>query len=123
MPQPAEYTEYFPTGMQDEILKNEVQKIVSHYNKKHKDNLIYAPKDEYHWTIRHEPKIAKFDFHMYVVYDDEAMVVTYTPEQKALVEEILDAIDGYLERLEYPGTARFGDDDYSDKDYEYDDED
>lgn len=112
MSQPAEYTEYFPTGMQDEILKNEVQKIVSHYNEMHGDNLIYAPEDEYHWTIRHEPKIAKVDFHMYVVYDDEAMVVTYTPEQKALVEEILEAMESYAERHGFAGEIRMTDDEY-----------
>lgn len=120
MTQPAEYTEYFPTGMQDEILENEVKAIVSRYNETHEDTLIYALGDNDYWSIRNETKTSELDFHMHVVYDDEAMVLTYTPEHKALVEEILDAIDRYLERLEYPGTARGGDDDYSDEDYDED---
>lgn len=104
--------EYYGLGEQDDLLENDIQKIVAEYNKVNNTSLIYAEEDGY-WSVRSDPDPDYASFHMYVIFDSEYRAFPDNDAERALMETVLDAMEAYAERHGFPGETRITDEDYN----------
>lgn len=101
--------EYSALGEQDDILKSEIEEILAKFNTANNTDFIYEG-DEYYWGIRSEqdPDMVTH-FEMAVVYDDEYMAIATSPEEEALANEVIDAMQKCSARHGFPESLRHSD--------------
>lgn len=108
----AAVIEYSGLGEHDEDLQVELEEILSKFNEAQDTNFVYLPESgefEGYWSVRSSEDPDAADFRMFVVYDDETEAYAYNDAQKALVEEVLDAMQECSERDGFEESLRHTD--------------
>lgn len=111
--------EYLGLGEQDFILQEEISGIISEYNASNNTSLVFSmeieddlEEDEIatyegYWSVREND--LGTGFRMLVVFDDESYVIVRNPEEEALANRILDAMQESSNRQGYPESLRMSD--------------
>lgn len=111
--------EYLGLGEQDFILQEEISGIISEYNASNNTSLVFSmeieddlEEDEIatyegYWSVREND--LGTGFRMLVVFDDESYVIVRSPEEEALANRILDAMQESSNRQGYPESLRMSD--------------
>lgn len=111
--------EYLGLGEQDFILQEAISGIISEYNASNNTSLVFSmeieddlEEDEIatyegYWSVREND--LGTGFRMLVVFDDESYVIVRNPEEEALANRILDAMQESSNRQGYPESLRMSD--------------